>query len=91
MLLFLFLVFQIMRSPKVISAPGGREKIDDMVRDPNLDRMSMPQVEDVFKANTDGSNWRATRTSASSKWRQLRPEQSEIGSHQCNITIAGQE
>ena len=39
MLLFLFLVFQIMRSPKVISAPGGREKIDDMVRDPNLDRM----------------------------------------------------
>lgn len=39
MLLFLFLVFQIMRSPKVISAPGGREKIDDMIRDPNLDRM----------------------------------------------------
>lgn len=39
MALFFFLVFQIVRSPRVIHAPGGRDKVDDMVRDPNLDRM----------------------------------------------------
>lgn len=39
MALFFFLVFQIVKSPGVIKAQGGREKVDDMVRDPNLDRM----------------------------------------------------
>lgn len=38
MALFLFLVWQIMKSPRILQAPGGREKMDDMVRDPNLDR-----------------------------------------------------
>lgn len=39
MILFFFLVFQIVRSPSIPQMPGGGEKIDDMVRDPNLDRM----------------------------------------------------
>lgn len=38
MLLFVFLVYQMMRNPSVMQPPGSHEKTQDMVRDPNLDR-----------------------------------------------------
>ena len=38
--LFFYLVFQLLRSPTPLDAPGGNDggKIDDMTRDPLLDR-----------------------------------------------------
>jgi len=40
MALFLFLVVQIMRSPSMPKLPGQLgNKMDDMIRDPNLDGM----------------------------------------------------
>lgn len=41
MVLFLFLVLQIMRSPTTVKLPGSTaHKYDDMIRDPNLDGMA---------------------------------------------------
>ncbi|KXT13371.1 hypothetical protein AC579_2948 [Pseudocercospora musae] len=40
--LFVFLLYQIVKSPTVITAPGGREKMSEMVRDPNLDPTDEP-------------------------------------------------
>ena len=41
MVLFLFLVLQIMRSPTSVKLPGSTaHKYDDMIRDPNLDGMA---------------------------------------------------
>ncbi|MGG6499523.1 UNVERIFIED_CONTAM: hypothetical protein NY603_42055, partial [Bacteroidetes bacterium 56_B9] len=37
MALFVFLLFQIMRNPTVAKLPEGHAKLEDMVRDPNLD------------------------------------------------------
>lgn len=40
MALFFFLVVQIMRSPTTVKLPGSTDgKMEDMVRDPNLDGM----------------------------------------------------
>lgn len=40
MVLFVFLLVQIMRNPTVARLPEGHAKLEDMVRDPNLDGMS---------------------------------------------------
>jgi len=43
--LFVFLVFQIVRSPSVPKLLDGKTgKMDDMVRDPNLDGMALQRI-----------------------------------------------
>ncbi|KAK4621785.1 Glycolipid 2-alpha-mannosyltransferase 1 [Fulvia fulva] len=54
MLLFVFLVYQMMRNPSVMQPPGSHEKTQDMVRDPNLDPTGEPP-EPLHRV--DGSNY----------------------------------
>ncbi|GAB7360598.1 hypothetical protein MBLNU230_g0480t2 [Neophaeotheca triangularis] len=55
--IFLFLMLQVIRSPSRVSMPGGDfEKVEDMVRDPNLDETGEPP-EPLWRVN--GNNYDA--------------------------------
>jgi hypothetical protein len=49
LLMFFYLITLIFRSPSQLSAPGYGGKIEEMTRDPNLDRPS-PHLASVFNA-----------------------------------------
>ena len=79
MILFFFLMVQIMRSPTTIDLPGsggktGKDKYASFVRDPNLDGMAqLPELE-LF-ANMLYRDRRTSRAFTKSTIEQLRPRQ----------------
>ncbi|KAI7661708.1 glycosyltransferase family 15 protein, partial [Hortaea werneckii] len=67
MVLFLFLVLQIMRSPTSVKLPGSTaHKYDDMIRDPNLDETHEPPepLRRVEGNNYDADNPNSDRINA---------------------------
>ena len=59
LVLFLYLVAQIFKAPTSVSRPGAGQRLEEMTRDPNLDRLYSPIAFNHAQLMALSSNWRA--------------------------------